>query len=228
MLYHGTSETVAKLVQQKGLLPRRLHRGKHNWKHAFEGNRETVYLTDAYPVTYAVEAVDNVITRTGQQERLAIIEIDSDRLDEANFVPDEDVLEQGLRGRDDLSAEWTMLRRCRYYKTRLRQHASQWQWSLSLLGTCGYMGVIPPTAIRRIALIDYVKSAHAVMFALDAIIVLANYRIVGLQHKAITAWFFGDPLPELTETQEFLHRDAITKIATLPRDGIEVIDLSGE
>jgi hypothetical protein len=223
ILYHGTSEYAARSAQGGGVLPRSLHRGKPNWSHAYTGNRHAVYLTDAYPVTYAVEATDNQITRTGQQQRLAIIEIDTIALDVAKLVPDEDVLEQARRGKDGLPVAWSMLRRSRYYQARLQQEAAHWQTSLALLGTCAYMGVIPPIAIKRVALIDYQQAATAVWFALNASVTLANYRLIGVEHKAITRWFFGDPMPELTERERVLSGDTIDRMSSLPRDGVEVV-----
>ncbi len=222
-LYHGTSETAAKLVLSSGLQPRAKHRGQHNWKHAFAGNRHTVYLTDAYPVTYAVEAVETMMKVTQQPERLAILEVATERLDPSKFVPDEDVLEQALRGKDALPTDWTMLRRCWYYQSHLQDYADRWPMSLELLGTCGYMGCIPRSAITRVALVDYQQAAHAVWFVLNASISLMNYRFVGMQHKTITRWFFGDPLPELSERDKLWYGDVVDHISSLPRNGIEII-----
>lgn len=221
-LYHGTREDTATLIRQRGLLPRCQHRGKHNWDHAFAGNRHVVYLTDAYPVTYAVEAVSNV----KHPQRLAIIEVATEQLDTSNLVPDEDMLEQLWRGQDDLPEDWPLKKRGAYYRSRIRQNADLWQKSLTLLGTCGHFGAIPAGAISRIALVDYRKAAPAVWWAINASVTFANYRLVGTQHKAITRWFFGDPMPEFAnETDRFLNEDHVAKIATFPRDGVEVLDL---
>lgn len=213
LLYHGTTESVLPSVRQTGLRPRSQHGGTHNWKHVFAGNPHAVYLTDAYPIIYAVEATDCVIGHTKAPQRLAIIEVDSDLLDKRNMVPDEDMLEQVFRKHDRLPKEWSIKKRSRYYQSRLRANAKVWEDSLKLLGTCAYLGDIPPSAIRRVALINYVEAAQVVMFGLNAVISLAGYRFCADQHKAMTTWIFDNTNDEFG-------------IASMSRNGIEIIQFA--
>src|SRR5215831_10174199 len=117
LLYHGTGETAAREAMQAGLLPRRLTK-KSNWKHTVPSNPGAVYLTDAYPGYFAANAAS-------RKERMAIIEVDSARLDPWRLGADEDVLEQALRRQDDLPQEWTMRQRTLYY--RKRQFDYSWE-----------------------------------------------------------------------------------------------------
>jgi hypothetical protein len=88
-LYHGCSETTARLVMEHGLLPRKFSKSKGNWKHTVNSNTNMVYLTAAYAPYFAVHATD-----IQKNERMAIVEVDVDLLDHNKMFPDEDFVEQ--------------------------------------------------------------------------------------------------------------------------------------
>ena len=75
-------------AKTEGLRPRKLT-GKSNWKHIVESNPSLIYLTTAYAPYYALCAVDG-----NKGEKIAIVEIETDLLNESNFRPDEDFIEQ--------------------------------------------------------------------------------------------------------------------------------------
>ena len=53
LLYHGTSERVAKLALKQGLWPRRDLNDEGNWDHTVESSPVHVYLTRAYAPYFA-------------------------------------------------------------------------------------------------------------------------------------------------------------------------------
>lgn len=215
-LYHGTIETVGRAALVNGLRSRSNHKGKWNWD--FAGHRHVVYLTDAYPIVYANAAVQ----RANKPERMAIIEVDVDRLDPDKMVPDEDVLAMTL-GRDEMP-NVDIKARAIHYSRLLLDHADKWESSLRLLGTCGHYGNIPSTAICRVAVIDPAIAKEPVSMALDAIIGQQNYRLVGPGHRAITQWFFGDPPQnKMNDLQRFLVDSWLKRLESMERHGVELL-----
>jgi hypothetical protein len=161
-LYHGTTETVARLILDNGedLKPR----GERPSVYDEEPSRsDCVYLTHLYGVKYAFDTVWN--EWAGKEIDVwnlagAVIEIDINRLTPSDMLPDEDFMAkahmavEGLTSREDF--------------TRLTQHYAQQQhaeptvagqlpwWKLSVLsyGTVAYRGCVPRSAMTRIALIS--------------------------------------------------------------------------
>lgn len=180
-IYHGTSETIARLAVNEGLKPRALT-GNSNWKSTVESNEYAVYLTTAYAGYFAMA--------TGS-ERLGIVEIETDLLEQCLLVPDEDFLEQASRGQkvEGLRAK-TMEGRTRWFRKNLLRFGHLWQPSVNGLGNCAYLSPIPPEAITRIAVID--AKHPLLMYHVDPMIMLLNYMIMGPKYRAISQWLIGD------------------------------------
>src|SRR5580658_8271953 len=87
-MYHGTTERIGRLALKEGLRPRKLT-GKSNWKNFVESHPSLVYLTKAYAPYYALQVM--------RGKKMAIVEIESDSLDELKMRPDEDFIEQATR-----------------------------------------------------------------------------------------------------------------------------------
>lgn len=215
-LYHGTSESRARKIMVEGLKPRGKS-GKTNWKHSIESNPNAVYLTDAYPLYFAVQASNG-------DERWAVIEVDTDLMDESKLHPDEDVLEQAGRNYDDLPKDWNMIKRTRWYRKQA-VHNPNWEKSLKYMGTCAYYGVIPVKAIIRVVFMDKSKyDTGFVLSCIDASICLMNYKFCGEKYRAITQWVMGGQVkpeemawgPEMAE--------AITPILA-DRSGFETLEI---
>jgi hypothetical protein len=203
-LYHGTTEAFALEALKKGLRPR--GRRKSNWPDA-ASCKDAVYLTNAYPLYYAINATDPAMKTLP-----AIIEIDTLHLDEDLLAPDEDAIEQVTRRNNNPCPEgWSMLKRTRYFRDRLADYTGMDQWltSLKALGNCTYLGTIPPEAMTRMAVIDPAKASTVCWMAMDAQIILPNYNICGAKYRALTKWIFNDDLGE----------DVPVKIGELPNFG---------
>jgi hypothetical protein len=186
-LYHGTSAKVAERALREGLKPRSAEGVRSNWKRTIESNPETVYLTDAYPLYFALNC---------DSKAPAIIQLDVEKLNTLWLVPDEDVLEQAGRGQDGLQG--TMKQRTRTYRKRLPGYVAtdKWETSLQAMGTCGSMQPIPAEAIAQVAFIDAAKAPTLCFGASDAMICLQNYRFCGAKYRNLTNQIFGLPLEE--------------------------------
>lgn len=216
-LYHGTSSRHLAKILTEGLTPRNQNQIS-NWEHTVESGEDTVYLTDAYALHFANQACEDE-----QNEMLAILEIDTDRLNEDRFAADEDAVEQTNRGTDDLPPNWDIKQRTAYY--RALAHAYRWDQSLKALGTCGYQDTIPVEAIQRIALISMKKYARLVISGYDPMISVLNYGLLGHQYRWASRWIF-----DANAQQEVDANNPFSAIMTmkLPEDrsGIEVLQLS--
>jgi len=94
-LYHGTTETVARLIIDQGrtLQPRGTER--ESLYPTMPSRCDCVYLTDFYGVKYALDAVVGELKQRGIEEWTlagALVEMDMSKLSPSNMVPDEDFL----------------------------------------------------------------------------------------------------------------------------------------
>lgn len=190
-IYHGTTETIGKQALTEGLRPRNLT-GQSNWRHTVESNPTLIYLTTAYAPYYALQAVKE---RKGA--KIAIVEIETDLLNETKMRPDEDFIEQatrldkknsaGIRGK-------TMNERVEYVRNHIDEFSESWELSVEHLGNCAHKGVIKKTAITRVAVEDTSKCREMCFEAIEPTITLANYKICGEQYRMLTQWFMGEPV----------------------------------
>jgi len=126
-IYHGTTAAVAKRALAEGLKPRNAT-GKSNWKHSVESNPSLIYLTTTYAPYYALQGAQK---RKG--EKIAIIEIETDLLDETKMRPDEDFIEQVTRRDKKNSAGIvgdTMNERTAYIRNHIDEFDKSWKLSV--------------------------------------------------------------------------------------------------
>lgn len=225
-LYHGTCASRLPMIMERGILPRSGSK-RSNWDHSVTSNPNCVYLTSAYAIYFALCA-----SKDGDGP--VVLEVETDRLDQDMLVPDEDLMEQGTRGQDDLPKSWTMQRRTCWYRKRLLEYNHAWRVSVENMGNCAYWGTIPPEAITRVATIDGKRQDTLCVMALDPSITIINYRIVGDKYRAMTAWLFGDEfedpatdaaIKQMQNRPEYYRtlREILTECG---RDGITVEDRS--
>jgi hypothetical protein len=196
-LYHGTSIAVARRAVVDGLKPRKMTKAG-NWDKS-PSHPGAVYLTDAYPLYFGVQALETTYYKVPEGDGrhvAAVVEVDASRLSPFDLVPDEDVLEQVGRKHDDLPKGWTMRQRTTYYRNRLAsdyRNGEGWLKSLEAMGTCAHLGVIPASAITRVAFVDnrVPAGAHLMWIALDASISLINYRFMATKYRELTAKVFA-------------------------------------
>lgn len=224
-LYHGTSEAAARRAMAEGLRPRRETK-RSNW--TAKSHPGAVYLTTTYGAFFGCTTLDRPRLRspdnTAPNLRFAVLEVETARLNPFCLVPDEDALEQVGRGHDDLPATWDMHRRTRHYRDRLPDYATgeAWEVSLRAMGTCAHLGVVPVSAITRVAFVDVVLQAPLAWAAMDATVSVAAYRFAGARHAAITAHIFGDPIPAAVREFDRPSFDCAN------RNGIELLNLQRE
>lgn len=199
-VYHGTSERFLNRISQMGIMPRKLT-GNSNFKHSIESHPGVVYLTNAYAVYFGL----GVVNQVGEHfERIAILEVDTDLLEPAKLVADEDALEQMSRhtpGGDGLPPGWSMKQRTRYYRDNLKRYAKNgfgFEWSLSVLGTGGHFGPVPRPAITRVALIDMAtdNTKRLCWKHMNPTISVQNYHYCAGSYMRDLYRIFGEPLPE--------------------------------
>jgi hypothetical protein len=190
-LYHGTSERIAQIALKDGLLTRSKTSVASNWPKA-ESHPDQVYLTTAYAPFFAMQASENV-------ERMAIIEIDSIKLEQTLFRPDEDFLEQATRTQkiSGLRAK-TMYGRTRWFRNNIDKFANHWNLSLDFMGTVAYKGDIPVEAITRLSLFDPTSNPFISSMVADPAINIMNFRFMGQKYVELTKWFFNEPVNENT------------------------------
>lgn len=194
-LYHGTTASAVEKIMAEGLRPRR-HHGASNWRHTIESHEDAVYLSTAYAPYFGIVAANEEAERRddGAVPRVAVLEIETDYLDPARLVADEDAVEQILR-RQKTPANYTqavMIDRTKKIRDQMTAVRYDWQASLSALGNCAYLDAIPTSAITRVATFDPVAEAAYSMSFLDCQITTMNYRHAGKRYRAWTARLFGD------------------------------------
>lgn len=193
ILYHGTKFSAWEKIKEEGLIPRSQGAGS-NWEHTVESDPDTIYLTDAYAFYFSLMSVNNSSTN----ESAVVLEIDTNKLNNKKFVADEDALEQASRlskEGDGLPKNWGMNERTIHYRNMAPEYAKVGyghDWSLKVLGTCGYRGKIPLSAITRVAIIDWKENKELSWTFLDPTITLMNYKIVGAKYRAYSKHIFND------------------------------------
>lgn len=195
ILYHGTSESNLNKILEQGSIQPRGTAGKSNWEHTIISSPDRVYLTTAYAGYFAANV-------SKENERWAIIEIDTDFLDEDNFFPDEDVIAQIAYRSKDFNEVWgdkpvkeySLLELTKYVREHIYLWKDKWPDSIQAMGTCSYKGDIPVAAIIRYALFDPKSNFQMAMSAQDPTITTLNYQIKGATYKAITKWLMGEEI----------------------------------
>ena len=175
-LYHGTRESKLATVLQHGITPRGGKRS--NWK--FASRPDMVYLSTAYAFYFGLA--------TKGRGRVAVLEIDADKLDTGLLYPDEDFLSQVAARKFDAEVDDVHF----HYRKRLGEYQKNWQKSIDHLGTCGYRGVVPVGAITRICLFHRRGRPQVSMMMADPTITLINYKLFKGKYTGLVAWMFGD------------------------------------
>lgn len=226
-LYHGTSEKNALSCLENGIKTRRELRLKHgNWRNTVVSNNNAVYLTSCYAPYFSF-----VASKSSLNENCAVIEIDTDLLNEKSLVPDEDALEQTSRGKDGIKDLWDMKERTRYYRKQIHKYKNgEYIRSLQALGTCAHIGSIPSKAITRIALFNKQDNREWVWACSDPSITTVNYHFMCDKYKFLNALLFHErevaletfPEPEYEKQMKEKFNEYYQSIWDIPFDHSKV------
>lgn len=217
-LYHGTNDIRWKSIQKTGLVPSGAT-GLSNWTHSIESNPDTVYLTSGYALYFSITSMNMDLKRN---HKAVIIEIDTDVLDQDLLVADEDALEQASREQRSFTHE-DMVQRTRKFRDLTLRYSEMgygFEWSLDVLGTCGYRGPITPDLFSRVAFVDIRKESALSMMMMDVSVCIANHRFLKVRNENAHRVLFGDP---------FITGDGILDIFPVPPvgSGVKVLNMKG-
>lgn len=231
-LYHGTTEAAVNAALNQGILPRSETKARGNWKHTADSRPDCSYLTTVYAGYFAGCAT--------QRGRWGIIEVDTDLIPEMFMLPDEDYLEQstgtvagipavaGLKKANAIKdRKKRMLARTRWFRRHLPLFGLYWKESVAKLGNCCVLDGVPAEAITRVSFFNPKSNTFIAHTAMDPMISMMNYMIMGDRYRALTSWLMGDGAdsesfgPFFDQAHEAKIADALK--AT---DGIEVIRIN--
>jgi len=200
-IYHGTSQVIARKSAYSGLAPRGSKRDS-NWNEQFESNPDMVYLTTTYALYFACVAT--------KQSNIAVIEIETDRLDKKKFYPDEDFICEVVRRQNTSFRTKEQEKKLHeYVRNNLDRFQGNWSESLKILGNICYKGVIPAVAITRYATFDLAKDSGILAISMmDPVVCATNHEIFGKFYRQFIAWLFDDvrELPHVKEGMDTLAR----------------------
>jgi len=200
LLYHGTALRHLPGIRREGIKPRGKLKG--NWKHSVVSNPDNIYLTTAYPLYFAHNATK------GDDDALMVLEIESEKLNLLNILPDEDFLEQATRKGGPAPLDKSMKVRTHWYRRRLESFCHLWKDSVDGLGTCCYRGTIPVAAIERVAVMS--QGAYHKLVLVDGhdpTIFLMNYKLLGDKYRDFVRRLFAG---ELDATVMPFHKETVT------------------
>lgn len=186
-LYHGTSAAAVPSILEYGILPRETS-GLEPISQLLvgQGCPDCVYLTNAFSSYFAAEAVR---TDDGFSGEAAILEIDTDLLNQELFLEDELVREFLLTVNPSL----VYMPREKLIVMAREKMCRDWLNSLELLGTCAYRGIVPPSAIKRVCYIDFAKMTPRMLFdIIDVSLTVEAFNISEIKHRMLDSWFWGD------------------------------------
>ena len=199
-LYHGTTSAALPAIYRKGLQPRGKRRSIWS-RGAFAAvgdlasRADAVYLTDGHALWFALQAVAIQQARA----RAAVVEVDVDRLNPFDLIPDEDAVAQALyRNRPDDLYKMVDKSGAGFIRSRTHDLRGHFQQSLNVLGTCAHLGAVPRHAITRVAIIDP-KKAVTLCERVEAVQMVTPWyhKMTGPANRAQVRWLFGDDeIPE--------------------------------
>lgn len=234
-LYHGTTARHLDAFLKYGLRPR-IETGNSNWE-KFKSRPDLIYLTTAYPLYFAANA-----TETKDDESALIVEVDSRRLNEKLFFPDEDFIAQVIAQREGRSLEIVQKEVTR----DLEGYRHTWHMSLKGMGTCSYQGTILTETADKYVVIDLKKRPELWMSMTDPLITITNYKFRGVFYENFVKWVMGYRkwLPQYDEMKGFFEGAKVAGASDMTamyektvnfwhkeskdRTGFKVVDLRGK
>ena len=168
--------------------------------------RNATYLTDSYGLNFA-------FNQTKKFEKIALVEVDTDKLQNLMMVADEDALEQSYRMSKD-----------EFFPLELRRFSIEertfWfanhlgvcqilgmghEWSLDSLGTCAHIGLIPHEAVTKVVFVEDICAMWWLQF-FNATLSLATHHFMGKQQRIFQKVIMGHLEDALREVGEDNYR----------------------
>ena len=211
--YHGTAERFLPKILAKGLKPR----GKKKSQWDVPSRPDMVYMSIGYPFYYALQASE-------EDERLLVLEIDLDCLEEPKLYPDEDFIAQAISRQEGLP----LMEVHNVVLEILEDYQHSWEKSLDGLGNCCYKGMIPPSAITRYCLFDTSVQPELTLWMSDPSISILNFMFCKDKYVGLVEWAFGfrDLLPGDVGMELIPGRKEYLEKMSRNREGIELIEVS--
>jgi hypothetical protein len=188
-LYHGTSADLLNEILSTGIKPRPADQPSR-WEE-FPSRVGFTYLAIGNAPYYAAVAAAG---HKSVSNTALVLEVDTDRLDQAKLYPDEDYIVEALSPRKthsvtipahDATVKWLEAGGDAFC-----QHL--WKDSIEQYGTAAYKGVIPPAAITRYATWDLRKLPLLTLRVLDWGTGMLAHQMFKGERVGTTAWLFGD------------------------------------
>jgi hypothetical protein len=192
ILYHGTSTKHLEAIQRSGLQSRRLTKRRSNWKGSIRSKLGFVYLTDAYPVYFAMNSASG---NGGKPSDILILKVE---VDESQLYPDEDFIAWQLApNRDDLSLRNLIA------EIDPAGYQEHWRQSLEQNGTVCTPNV-PTERILDYKVIDRKNYNLLMSICGDAMPIPINYQFMGKHYRGcIESLFEQDEAAALQEAASY-------------------------
>ncbi|MFB3921258.1 MAG: hypothetical protein ACE145_06015 [Terriglobia bacterium] len=205
LLYHGTSAIAAQRILKEGIRPRR-DELKGIWPDNLKERAGCTYLSDCLAPLYALAAGNEL--KNEDWNKLALIEVDIEKLDQDKLWPDEHL---------DIWGDYDCAKRI--VETRPEDLLSTikdfWPLSLEKHGKVSYWGTISVEAIPRILLLDLSKNLRlSIIF--DLIAWSRNTRVLSKNYDpqfnsnalALTKWWAGQTVKPEEILPDAVFRDS--------------------
>lgn len=179
ILYHGTSSRHRDAIEREGLRPRHATGRASNWSGPVESKAGFVYLTDAYPVYFALAAAE-------ADEELLLVKVE---VDEAQLYPDEDFVAYAMSGSHGEHS------RALIATIDPAEHQALWRESLAQNGIACTPSVGPEgiLAYRSLGLDEWPRILE---LGGDASPTPMNYRLLGGRYRRGVEALFEATQPE--------------------------------
>jgi hypothetical protein len=234
-IYYGTSHSIARRASSRGLPPSNLQVLPLNLNIEWViSSPDMVYLSTTCALMGAVES---------NETKIAVLEIETDKLDEINLYPDEDFIYEILKRRNPYFQTEKDGKLHRYIRDNPSMFKGYWEESLQMLGNICHKGLVPPTAITRYAIFDLSKNSKILTDSMNPeTCCITNHAVIGQFYKQFIAWLFDEvrELPHIKERMDILSnikdkksdmaihlREQIElfKMLQKKRDGIKIVNL---
>ena len=234
-IYHGTSHSIARRAASRGLPPDNLQFLPRNLNNEWViSNPDMVYLSTTCALMDAVES---------DETQVAVIEIETDKLDKEKFYPNEDFIFEILKRRNEYFQTSEDSKLHKYVRANADMFKGHWGESLQMLGNICYKGLVPAKAIVRYAIFDLSKNSSILTASMNPdICCVTNHSVIGKFYKQFIDWLFDEvrELPHIKERLDILshiedkksdmaihlkQQIELFKMLQKKRDGIKIVNL---